>query len=67
MFNPDSSDKEIIRHALLMWRNYIQTGDVVMSTADAVNSGQQDKCRQLNSNQIDFVIRLEQLAEKQSR
>jgi hypothetical protein len=67
MFSPASSDKEIIRHAVLMWRNYIQTGDVVLSAADAVNSGQQDKCRQLSSDQIQFVIRLEQLAEKQSR
>jgi hypothetical protein len=41
--------------------------DVVLSTADAVNSGQQDKCRQLNSDQIEFVIRLEELAAKQSR
>lgn len=64
MFSPGPSDKEIIRYALLMWRNYIQTGDVVLSASDAINSGQQDKCKQLNSDQQKFVVRLEELATK---
>jgi hypothetical protein len=67
MFSPDSTDKQLTRHALLMWRNYIQTGDVVLSTADAINSGQQNKCRQLNSDQQEFVLRLEELAAKQAQ
>ena len=67
MFNSDSKDSEIIRHALLMWRNYIQTGDVVMSTVDACNMGQKKRCRQLNAEQQEFVVRLEELAASQSR
>ena len=62
-----SSDSEIIRHALIMWRNYIQTGDVVLSTVDACNIGQEKLCRQLNADQQEFVTRLEELAASQSR
>ena len=64
MFSLDSKDSEIIRHALLMWRNYIQTGDVVLSTVDACNVGQEKRCRQLNADQQEFVTRLEELAAK---
>ena len=64
MFSPDSTDSDLIRHAVLMWRNHLQTGNVVMSTQDAVASGQESECRMLNSDQMEFVLRLEQLADK---
>ena len=60
------SNKEVARRALLLWRNLIQTGDVTLSTQDAINAGQADKCRMLNSDQQEFVIRLEELADRMS-
>ena len=58
-------DSEIICHALLMWRNYVQTGDVTLSTTDACNMGDEGRCRQLNADQQEFVVRLEELANDQ--
>lgn len=60
----EQSDEYLIRQALLFWRNYIQTGDMVMSTNDLIACGQTAKIRQLNSDQQEFIIRLEELAEK---
>lgn len=56
-------DKKLIFNALLMWRNHIQTGNVNMSSADAVNCGRKDSIRALNSGQQEFVIRLEELSD----
>ncbi len=55
-------DKELIFYALRMWKNHIQTGDVTMSSADAIMTGKPDLCRMLTQEQQDFVIRLEGLS-----
>ena len=55
-------DKEIVFYSLRMWKNYIQTGDVNMSSDDAINRGCKDSIRMLNSDQQEFVIRLEELS-----
>ena len=59
------TDKQMIYHALMMWRNHIQTGNVTLSSVDAVLSGRPSLCRQLDSDQQEFVSRLEELAGKQ--
>jgi len=59
-----SQDSEIIFYALLMWRNYIQTGDVSLSSHDAVASGQKHLCKVLDRGQMEMVIRLEDLSDR---
>lgn len=58
-------DKELLYRSLIMWRNYIQTGDVNLSTQDLVNCGDTKDVRMLNIDQQEFVIRLEELAKEQ--
>lgn len=57
------SDSELIQHALYMWANYIETGDVVLSATDADTIGQAPKA--LDTHQMKMVIRLRELASKQ--
>ena len=59
------NDKEIKYRSILMWRNYIQTGDIHWSSQDAVNIGKPEKAKMLSSDQQEFVIRLEELAKEQ--
>jgi len=59
----DEPDNVLMWWALLMWRNVLQTGDPHLSAVDAKNQEQLKKVRQLNSDQQEFVVRLEQLAE----
>lgn len=59
----DEPDNVLAWWALLMWRNVLQTGDPHLSTVDAKNTGQLKKVRQLSSEQQEFVVRLEHLAE----
>lgn len=59
MFN---SDEHIKAHALLMWANYIETGNVIMSRLDAVNSGRHNSIKALNQSQQEFVIKLRRLS-----
>lgn len=61
----DMSDKHITAHALGMWKNYLQTGDVCLSTQDAINCGTPEKCNRLDSQQQELVNRLDDLICKQ--
>ena len=56
-------DEDLVKRSLLMWRNYIETGNVVLSANDAINSGQPKLVRALDQHQKQLVHRLEQLAE----
>jgi hypothetical protein len=60
------SDHEVISQALLMWRNYIQTGDPAVSAGDAVRCGQRQLVKPLDSYQTQFILRLEELASSQA-
>lgn len=60
------SDQEVIRHALLMWRNYIQTGDPLISADDAVRCGQLGLVERLEPHEVEFILRLEELAGTQA-
>ena len=57
-----TTDSEVIYEALIMWRNAIQTGDTSLSLQTAIDQRQESEIRMLNSEQQEFVIRLEELA-----
>ena len=61
MFDAASKSTELICHALSMWKNYIETGNVVMSADDMRAAGAASKCRELTAEQIRFVARLDAL------
>jgi len=54
-------DKTILYTALQHWMNYIQTGDIVISTDRALKMGEPERCRMINSDQQDFIERLKDL------
>jgi len=56
------SDQSVIKHALLMWRNWIETNNVVISAQDALNMDEKKLIRPLDPEQREFVQRLEKLA-----
>jgi hypothetical protein len=58
-------DNQIKAHALLMWANYIETGNVAMSAADAINCGRSNEIETLTRYQHEFVQRLRTLATKE--
>jgi hypothetical protein len=59
----NETDEKLISAALLMWKNFIETGDINMSKKDAVNCGDEKKIRHLDANQINFTDRLIKLSE----
>jgi hypothetical protein len=56
------SDHEIIARALSMWKNYMETGNVNLSNADALNCGNKDLIKPLNDEQVQFGQRLKKLS-----
>lgn len=58
------TDLQVIAHALGMWRNHIETGNISMSKQDAINCNDAGKIKALDQNQQRFVSRLEQLQNK---
>ncbi len=54
-------DKHLVFHSLGMWINHLETGDVVMSSVDAVNCGQPGKVKALSDDQKRLVLRLRDL------
>jgi len=56
-------DKHVIIHALYMWKNYIETGNVKIGANDCNNNRDlQKKIKTLDSGQKDFINRLDSLA-----
>lgn len=62
MSDERESDESLIRNALTMWANYIETGNVVLSAKDAQQARKPFKA--LDHQQMKLVIRLRELAEK---
>ena len=58
------SDKEIIYHAITMWQNYIQTGDVCMSAKDCENVKEKKRIKNLTIDQMEFLVRMDKLKKK---
>jgi hypothetical protein len=56
----EMSDALLVKQSLHMWANYIETGDVTVSSADLHNMGKPTKY--LDANQHLFVARLRSLA-----
>jgi hypothetical protein len=55
------SDKDLITKALGLWANYVETGDVCMSSVDAANCGLRNQVKVLTDEQKRFVARLRDL------
>lgn len=53
-------DKYTIFHALSLWKNYIETGDVTMDRQTAKKIG--GNINNLNDGQIEFVNEIKKLA-----
>lgn len=58
------SDKEVIAHALQMWANHIQTGNVCLTPGDLNNMRRSSEIRALDTHQMKFLVRLEDLRER---
>lgn len=62
------TDKELISRAISMWANYIETGTVTLSAADANQrnefSGPRDKIKinALTADQVELVERIKKLS-----
>lgn len=63
---PDPKQKEYsdIYQALIIWRNYIETGDVNLSANFAIQCGKSEIIKQLTTEQKKKCIELEELANK---
>ena len=57
----NNSSVELIIHALHMWINHIQTGDVGLSPQDLKNMKQFEKIKPLTIEQMKHLIRLDGL------
>lgn len=58
----DETDEHLVRNALQMWANYIETGNVNLSAKDA--QAARKPFRALGVDQMKLVIRLRELAAK---
>lgn len=58
----EQTDHELIRTALHLWANHIETGNVALSARDAVHAHKPFKA--LSNDQMKLVVRLRELAEK---
>lgn len=62
--NGFNDDVNVVSHALSMWANYIETGDVTLSKQDCRNCGYTDRAKHLSNDQAFFVARLRHLSMK---
>lgn len=56
------SDSELKSHALNLWANYLETGDVAMSAETARNIGRQREVNDLPERKRELVGRMRKLA-----
>lgn len=59
-----AEEKDLILFGLYMRKNYIQTGDPLMSAQDAVNMGKKKKIKVLGDDQIELLKKLNDLIRK---
>lgn len=56
-------DKDMILQALRMWKNYIETGNVVLSKDDCIiDKDLQRKIKNLNNDQKNFIEKIDMLS-----
>jgi len=58
-------DCEIKSNALILWANFIETGNPCMSANDAINCGEQKMIKSLDDYQRKFISRLRELSIKE--
>ena len=58
------SDKQLIICGLSMRKNFIQTGDCLMTPIDAKNCGESDKIVALTPDQMRLIIKIDDLIDK---
>ena len=59
----EESDKELTRLALVMFANWVETEDPLMSVNDAIKQKRHREIKQLDSYQTERVQRLRKLSE----
>ncbi len=64
MVELSAEEKELIVFGLQMRKNYIQTGDALMSAVDAKNLKQEKKIKILGDDQIELIHKLNLLIKK---
>lgn len=57
-------EKELIVFGLYMRKNYIETGDPLISAQDARNMGKEKMIKSLNKDQYFLIVQLEELIQK---
>ena len=57
-------EAEAIYTGLCMRRAYIETGDALMSAADAVSCGKQNKLKPLSTEQMQLIVMQEGIIKK---
>jgi hypothetical protein len=58
------TNKEIFYQALNMWANYIETGDVCLSSRDAIQQERRKLIQSLDVDQQEFVVKLRRLSDR---
>jgi hypothetical protein len=58
----DRADNELISRALNYWANWIETGDVTLSSSDAIDCDMHKIIKPLSLDQQKLVVRLKELA-----
>ena len=62
--NDNMTNKQLIAKSLILWRNYIETGDPCLSRIDLSNMKRQDEIKVLSDEQLEFCLRLQKLSDK---
>ncbi len=65
MSNLFEKDTHVKAHALNMWANHIETGDVTLSSNDAIRMKKFETLKVLTDDQKKFISRLRKLATKE--
>jgi hypothetical protein len=63
-FNPTSyaeNERELVYRSVCMYRNWLETGDVILSATDARNSGRADIIKSLSVEQMKIIIELDRI------
>jgi hypothetical protein len=57
-------EKRDMTYALQMWINYVQTRDVNLTQADAINMGRKENIRAITEEQMERILELKKLQKK---
>jgi hypothetical protein len=60
----NAEEKELLIFGLQMRKHYIETGDAMLSAADAKNMGRESKIKSLSDEQYELIVKLNNLIKK---